>query len=98
MEVTITREPGDHVVFESRLVREERRPNVELLDAGRPASEYELAICGWCKRIGIDNAWLEVEDAMRELELFGWAILPRLSHKVCDGCNVMLQREMDAIS
>ncbi len=98
MELHMTRQPGDHVEFEGKLIHEERRPRAELLDTNRPTSEYELTICSWCKRFGVDDGWLEVEEAMRELDLFGWAVMPRLRNDVCDRCSVMLQREISALS
>lgn len=98
MELRIERQPGDHVEFAGTLVREERRPNAELLEANRPVSDVALTICGWCKRFSVDTAWMEVEHAMRELDLFGWAVMPRLEHGVCDTCSVMLQREISALS
>ena len=98
MELRIERKPGDHVDFASTLVREERRPSAELLEANRPVSDLVLTICGWCKRFSVDDAWMEVEHAMRELDLFGWAVLPRLNHGVCDTCSVMLSREISSIS
>lgn len=98
MELRVERQPGDHVEFSATLVREERRPHAELLDTHRPTSDHALVICGWCKRFNVDDGWMEVEHAMRKLDLFGWAVMPHLEHGVCDTCSVMLQREISAIS
>jgi hypothetical protein len=43
-------------------------------------------MCGWCKRVAIGDAWMEVEDAVSELRLFERKVLPDISHGICPDC------------
>lgn len=97
MELCVRREPGDHVTFESVLICEEHRPVAELLDPDRPTSDELLRMCSWCKRIDVDGTWMEIEDAMRELDLFSQSVLPKLSHGICEDCRDKLEREASAL-
>ena len=46
----------DEVIeFRSRVIREEYREPVLLLDSGRESSDDYLLICGWCKKVNIDE-------------------------------------------
>ncbi|MDZ7685643.1 MAG: hypothetical protein U5O39_12050 [Gammaproteobacteria bacterium] len=97
MELCVKREPGDHVTLESVMIREEHRPVAELLNTDRPASDELVLMCSWCKRIDVDGTWMEIEDAMRELDLFSQEVLPQLSHGICDDCQDNLDREASAL-
>lgn len=74
--------------FKTRLVRVERRPPVPLLDASRPLDpEHRIRMCGWCKRVAVPGeGWLEVEQAVDRLELFGAERLPEITHGLCPDC------------
>jgi hypothetical protein len=72
------------------------RPAVPLLQASVARGEDVMRICGWCKRIpGSDGAWLEIEDAVRSLNLFDEAPLPDLTHGICPACNATMMAAMD---
>jgi hypothetical protein len=46
-------------------------------------------MCSLCKRILAREArWLEVQDAIRELDLFDSASLPELEYVICDDCGM----------
>ena len=63
-----------------------------LLDAGVPRSDETLPICSQCKRIqGADEGWVEVEEGIKQLDLFGSGLLPRLTHVLCDACLASFQ-------
>ena len=50
-------------------------------------SDEILVICSFCKRIRVEEAqWVEVEEAVRLLELNEAWPLPQLSHSVCEAC------------
>ncbi len=76
------------LAFVSRTVREETRKSIALLDSESPRSDELLGICSWCKKVRLDEAdeWVEVEDAIKHLNLFESTLLPQLSHGVCPEC------------
>lgn len=82
-------EPGEGgtLLVRSRVVREEPRPAVRLLQPDVPRSDELLRICAWCKRVDVEGAWVEVEEAIERLELFDRPTLPELTHGVCERCS-----------
>ncbi len=85
--MAIVPEPAGAVRFESIVISRERRASVDLLRGKRQASDDIVHICSWCKKVNVpERGWLEVEEAIEELALFGAEILPRLSHGICDSC------------
>ena len=54
-----------------------------------------LTICSWCKRVDVgDDKWAEVEDAVRDLELFNGTLLPTLTHGMCLDCLASIESEL----
>jgi len=59
------------VEFESRIVRQELREHVRLMNPSVERGKRFVSICGWCKKIALPNGqWVEVEEAVRVLNLF----------------------------
>jgi hypothetical protein len=76
-----------NVQLDAVLVSEERRPSLALLDPQAPRSDQVLTLCSWCKRARVTRSeWVEPEDAIARLDLFGPPSLPQLSHGICDQC------------
>lgn len=74
--------------FRTRIVRQERREAVRLLEVAAARSEAFLRICSGCKHIALSpNGWVEVEEAVRVLNLFGDRRLPQLTHGICPDCK-----------
>jgi hypothetical protein len=42
-------------------------------------------VCGWCKRVRHGAGWLDVEDALAQLELSPGRE-PSLTHGICPSC------------
>lgn len=82
-------EPHDEgtVLFRSWIEREEPREPVPLMEFKAPRSSELLKMCAWCNRFDVEEEWLEVEDAVDRLKLFGVTLLPDISHGVCPGCE-----------
>lgn len=59
MELHISPLPDGAVQFEGRLVREEPREKVPLLDPSVERSDEIIVACSWCKRIDADEVWLD---------------------------------------
>ena len=70
-----------------RLLWIEERPHVALLDVTTPRTRASLVICSWCKRVRMPDGWREVEHAVAQLRLFDSALLPQLTHGICEACR-----------
>jgi hypothetical protein len=83
---------SDEIEFASRALRTEARPQVPLIACNRiqPASRRILSMCSWCKSVLTGQAWVEVEEAVRQLRLFASDAMPRISHGICPDCSKRL--------
>jgi hypothetical protein len=94
LELVISPLPGQDIQFSSRTLRTEPREPVPLLDPNTHRSDEYLRMCSWCKRILVsDDQWVEVEEAVTQLELFHLDALPDLTHGVCPDCYVKVKEE-----
>ena len=76
---------------EGVLIREQDRPYFSILDRYFPRSDERLPTCSLCKRIqAYGSRWLVLEEAIRELKLFGSLNAPHLEQTVCDECRASL--------
>ncbi len=95
MEMTISHLPEDAVKFQSRILKQELREAVRLLDISVSRSSHFLPICSWCKKIEVSpERWLEVEDAIKTLDLFVNENLPQLSHGICNSCFEQVSKSL----
>lgn len=82
------------VSFEARLVRSETRERVALWDVDALRDEESLLpVCAWCKRVRVEATWIDAERAVTRLRLFERALVPGVTHGVCDECA----RRMDGL-
>lgn len=89
--------PDDALDVHAATVLEEPRPFVALLDDKTARSSDFLSICSWCKCVLLPGGeWVEVETAVRRLDLFGSHQLPQLSHGVCADCESRIDAEINA--
>lgn len=78
-----------------RVLREEPRDPVDLLDASAARAPSPLAICGWCKRVEVQRGvWLEIESARGRLGVSGGSRLPALTHVTCRDCLVLVRNAL----
>jgi hypothetical protein len=56
------------------------------LDPRSARSGDYIPVCGWCKKVRIGEEWTEVEDAVRQLQLFEEPRLPQITHGICPRC------------
>ena len=62
MEMKLSLLPGGAIEFISRILREEWREPVDLLDNSQDRSGEFLKVCSWCKKINIPGqGWGEIE-------------------------------------
>ncbi len=99
LELEITRPAPQEIEFCSRILREERREPVRLLEDSVERTDELLVMCGWCKKVALpDNRWAEVEEAVKALQLFDAPRLPRISHGMCQGCHVAFMEDLDQVA
>jgi hypothetical protein len=88
MELRMTRPADDRVELSAELIREETRPRVSLLDTEQPRAGDPIRICSFCRCVESQtHVWLEVEEAVAELELEEGSPVPPLANVVCPGCT-----------
>jgi hypothetical protein len=86
LELTLTPQPDEGIAFESRTLRVEPRERVVITEQARGA-EALMRMCSWCKRVAVPGAaWVEVEEAVARLRLFGDEDVPQITHGICPGC------------
>lgn len=89
MELTISKNPDGALLFLSRVVREESREPIPFLAPGIARGDSVLVMCGWCKKVRVGaEQWVEVEAAVKALDLFDAPRLPRISHGICSVCSM----------
>ena len=74
------------VGFESRIVREETRDAVSLLDRTIPRAGEPVRVCSWCDRVHTPAGWRDLETGLPELGLFDPGPLPPITHGICPAC------------
>ena len=87
MELRVSYQGNGTVRFEGRLIREETREPVPLLDEAVSRNDAFIRMCSWCKNVAVDAGWVEVEEAVARLRLFETEVLPQITHGVCDACS-----------
>ena len=88
MRLALAASSGGAIELTGILIREQERPFFSILDRAFPRTETRLPMCSLCKKIqAFGLRWLELEDAVRELDLLSAAALPRIDYVVCDGCS-----------
>lgn len=84
MEMKLFLLPGDSIEFLSKILKLEFRDPVVLLDPLAERSEESLKICSWRKKIFLSKAgWVEIEEAIRVMDLFAGPQFPQLTHRIC---------------
>ena len=78
----------DLVEYRSRVIKLEEREPVKLMDTSIINRSGEaLKVCGWCKAVWVNQAWMEVEKAVEQLGILETTILPPISHGICLSCS-----------
>ncbi|QNN23403.1 hypothetical protein HED60_14320 [Planctomycetales bacterium ZRK34] len=85
----------DGLAICSHTLRIEPRPTVVLLDRRTVRSQMLVDICSFCLKVRSGNDWIETEQAVRSMRLFGDGPAPQLSHGVCPVCLPELYRRLN---
>ena len=76
-------------------IREISREAVLLLDPDVQRGEPVLSTCSWCIKACLPNdEWVELEEAVNRLDLFGGGVVPSLKHGLCLDCQVKIETEL----
>lgn len=95
MEMRISRLEAGSVRFAVRVIASQARPAVALLDAATPRRGL-VRMCSWCKRLPTASGeWLEVEEALRVLDILDAAPLPAITHGICPACYEAVMGALD---
>ena len=96
MELRISALRDDGLALVSHLIREEARPRVELPHRDIGDTEDLVRLCSWCKRVQlVDRTWVEVEQAIQDLELFQSTTMPAITHGMCGDCATEIQSQIE---
>lgn len=95
MELRISSYGDNHLELEGRILREEERGAVSLLDSSTSRSDEFLTICSWCKQVDVSGEWLEVEEAVKRRRFFNSTTLPQLTHGICNACEDRVRGTID---
>lgn len=87
-----------NVRFTSRILREEPRPSQALLSTDTDRSDETIVMCSWCKRVKLDELWLEVEEFVERTGLMEQERLPQLSHGLCPNCAAEMEAVIDDVA
>lgn len=88
MQLTISKDDGGQILYESILVRAAPQRHLDILDQDKKRSIAFLTMCSFCKRSLIEPAgWLEMEDISLKLRLYDQQTVPSLRYTVCPECE-----------
>lgn len=65
-----------------------------VLQAGGDRAEPHLRMCGWCKKVHDGAAWVELEAAIAKSGLFDGALLPAVTHGICEECEAAMNKTL----
>lgn len=71
-------------------------PQADGADAVEPAKLQR--VCGWCNRLDVDGAWMEIEDALPRLRLMERLATQMLTHGMCEDCVARMMTELEMAS
>lgn len=95
MEMEMVPTEGGLVEFRCETLRTEKRSAVALLDPEADRSNEHCTICSWCKRVRLASGqWVEIEVAVRELDLMGTRRPPKLTHGICPEDHALVMAEI----
>ena len=91
LKMQIALAPEDSISYCCTIDRIEHRAPVLFAEQKNWREKKRLRMCSWCKKVDVgDNVWLEIEPAIKKLQLLERKILPEISHTMCDECLHML--------
>lgn len=97
-QLTVSPLPEDELMLSTHPVREVVRTPVALLDPDVERGDQFLTICSWCIKAYLPTQeWVELEDAVDRLDLFGSGMMPRVKHGLCLKCQNTIEQELKSL-
>lgn len=88
MVLELSSNPEGGIELKTKLIRNEPRDPVPLLNPAFPRTDDFLTICSWCKQVLLPTGrWATTENAISKLGLFLAPQLPRLTQGICPTCE-----------
>jgi hypothetical protein len=85
---------GGNLSITTRLVKEEEREPLPLLDPKSRRSRERLRMCSWCNRFAIPE-WVFAEEVVVGLDLFSEPTFPVITHGICPACESRFAESLD---
>jgi len=83
------------VTYECTIERIEERTPIDFTEQKLWRDKKSLKMCSWCKKVDLEpSGWVEIEDAIHQLQLLERNILPELIHTMCDSCLLKIEDEL----
>jgi hypothetical protein len=87
MHMEVFASPDGEIHLINRILQQEFRPSVSILESSADRSSDSVAVCSMCKKIRLrENTWYEIEESAAILGMSHSGPYPQLSHSICDGC------------
>jgi hypothetical protein len=93
MVMTIEPQGDGTLLLASAVAREEARAPQPWLEPSVERTAEMVLACSWCRRFLVDDAWLEVEEAVGRSGLLEGAT-PLISHGICPTCAETLLAQL----
>jgi hypothetical protein len=89
MEMQISRaDDAGSVEFRSVMLAEEHRQPTPI------APKSLQRMCGWCNRLDVGGAWMEIEEALPRLRMMERESPPMITHGICESCLETMEAEL----
>lgn len=88
--------PDDEVFFESTVVDSQPCEAGKAWDRRATRGTDLITSCSWCKRLKVEDRWVEVEEAIEPLGLFMRGPAPLMTHGMCSQCQADIMGSLDA--
>lgn len=75
----------------------DKKPRIKPINLTKRSSDI-VYLCAWCNRIKIQDAFVEIDDAVNKLKLLEHNYLPEFSHCICNECQTKLLKELDEMN
>jgi len=87
MEMDILLQVDGKIEYRCRVIKTQLRNAVQVVAGNIQEERPFLRMCSWCKKIDVgNNSWVEIEDGIAFLGLLSQAIVPQISHTICEIC------------
>ena len=96
LEMHVYRAEGDTIEFRTHELSKEFREPPIILDSHAARSQEMLRACGWCKKVFVADAWVEAEEAVKQLRLFEQSLMPNMTHGICPPCYEIISEKIDS--